>query len=82
MSTTGNRYKKNDEALKNVGLNIQKYRLLKGWSREQLYFRSEIQPKSLYQYEHGLVNINVTTVTLIAEALGIEAYQLLMKYQK
>jgi transcriptional regulator with XRE-family HTH domain len=82
MSTPVNRYKKNKEALKNVGLNIQKYRLLKGWSREQLYFRSEIQPKSLYQYEHGLVNINVTAITAIADALEIHAYQLLMKYER
>lgn len=79
---TSGRYRKNEEAIKNVGLNIRKYRKLKKLTIVKLAYATNIQPKAIHNYEHGLVDTNITILTLIADAVGIEAYQLLMKYEE
>ena len=82
MGTSAKKIKRNDEAIMNLGRNIRKFRKLKGLTIAQLAYACEIEPKQLYNYEYGKVDTNITNLTLIAEHLGVEAYQLLMKHEE
>ena len=82
MGTTAKKFRRNDEAIKNLGRNIRKYRKLKGLTIAQLAYSCEIEPKQLYNYEYGKVDTNITILTLIAEHQGVEAYHLLMKEEE
>lgn len=72
------RKRKNTKAILNVARNIKKYRLLNGFTIEQLSHEAGVERKAIHNYEHGLVDTNITTLYLLAEALGIEAYELLL----
>lgn len=76
------RYKKNEEAAKNVGKNIRKYRDLKGLTLVELSYKTDIQPKSIWTYEQGKVNINITTIYTLADGLEVKPHQLLMDFEE
>ena len=71
MDDSNKRYKSDADTLKIIGNNITQQRKLKGFSIEQLSFDSGISRSQIHNYEHALVNMNVTSLKSIADALKI-----------
>jgi len=78
MANQKNKARRNDELLKAVGVNIRCYRKQKNLSMEQLAVLTNMELKQIYNYEYGKVNIDISMLSVIAEALGIEANLLLI----
>ena len=71
MAKKGEKVNRDDEAIKNVGRNIVKYRELKGLSRRRLALICLVEYKSLSNWETGKVDTNITNLTIVARGLGI-----------
>lgn len=71
MAKKGEKIRREDEAIKNVGKNIVKYRNLKGFSRRKLSLICEVEYKTLSNWEKGIVDTNITSLTIVARGLGI-----------
>lgn len=56
----------------NIGKNIKKYRLLKGWTQEQLAKESGLSKNAIYNYENDKRNPNIKFLYQIAEALDVD----------
>ncbi|MCC0705065.1 tetratricopeptide repeat protein [Clostridioides sp. ES-S-0049-02] len=65
----------------NIGKNIKKYRLLKGWTQEQLASESGLSKNAIYNYENGKRNPNIKFLSQIADALEID-YENILDYQE
>jgi len=74
--------RRNDALLKSVGENIKHYRALKGLSLRQLSILTEIEYAQIYRYEAGTVDTNITMLSILAEHLDIETFQLLVVKKK
>jgi len=59
------------ETLKAVGLNIRKYRKLKGLTQNELADLSMISRSQGQAYEYGKINQSVISLRKIANTLGI-----------
>jgi len=59
-----------------VGINIQKARLAKGWSQEELAHQSGVDRSYLSEVECGRRNIGIVKLEAIANALGIDIREL------
>lgn len=55
-----------------VGENIEKYRLKRGMSREELAESSQLDDKNILKLEHGERSPMAFTVARLAKALGVE----------
>lgn len=62
---------------KQVGRNVRRYRLEKGWSQEELAFESGVHQTYLSGVETGTRNPTVTVVKKVADALGVRPAALL-----
>ncbi|HFL2415223.1 TPA: helix-turn-helix domain-containing protein [Clostridioides difficile] len=62
----------------NIGKNIKKYRLLKGWTQEQLAKESGLSKNAIYNYENNKRIPNIGNLNKISEALGID-YETIIK---
>ena len=60
-----------------IGNNIRKVRLLKGYKQEHLSGKLDITPASLSKIENGITNISLSRLFSIAEALGVKIEVLL-----
>lgn len=78
MAKKGYIRKKNQPILNTIGTNIRRYRILKELSVEKLAILANIEAKSIYNYEYSKVDIGASSVAVIANALQIEPYLLLM----
>ncbi len=56
----------------NIGKNIKNYRLLKGWTQDQLANKSGLSKNAIYNYENGKRSPNIKIIYQIADALEIE----------
>lgn len=74
--------RRNDALLKMVGENIRHYRTKKGLSLRQLSIFTEIEYSQIHRYEAGTVDTNITMLSILAEHLDIEVYQLLVVNKK
>lgn len=61
-----------------VGLKIKYYRLKKGYTQDQLAKRIGIEGNHLSKIERAKVGVSLEMLFDIANALGIDAYKLLM----
>ncbi len=68
---------KSDKILKEFGKNLQKMRIAKGLSTRQFAYEADIAHSSVGRLEARLSNPSLTTLIKIAEALGMEASQLI-----
>jgi len=55
-----------------VGKMVRKFRLLRGWSQEQLAERAGSSPKNLGRVERGEVNVGVDGLADLARALSVQ----------
>ncbi|WP_371416374.1 helix-turn-helix domain-containing protein [Pedobacter sp. L105] len=76
------KYNRNDMALVNVGNNIRKYRKLNRLTIVELEYKTNIHQKSLWAYETAKTSVSITNLYIIAEALNVQAYELLMPYEE
>ncbi|HEK5008375.1 helix-turn-helix domain-containing protein [Clostridioides difficile] len=65
-----------DEA--NIGKNIKKYRLLKGWTQEQLANESGLSKNAIYNYENERRIPNIEILNRISMALEVDSKIILM----
>ncbi|MGA9115842.1 MAG: helix-turn-helix transcriptional regulator [Bacteroidota bacterium] len=55
-----------------IGLRIRSLRLEKGWSQEELAFRSQMHRAYIGHIERGERNISIATLEKVAGALGVK----------
>lgn len=61
-----------------LGLNVRKFRKLRGMTQEQLGLETEMERSYVSDLERGTRNPSVRAVERLAKALGVESHQLLM----
>ena len=61
-----------------LGLNVRKFRKLRGMTQEQLGLETEMERSYVSDLERGTRNPSVRAVERLAKALGVELHQLLM----
>lgn len=59
------------EICKQLGANVQRIRRTRGWSQEELAFRSGLHRTYISGIERGARNPTVTVVKELADALGV-----------
>jgi len=67
---------------KQVGLNVRRIRAEKDWSQEDLAFETGLHRTYVSGIERGIRNPTVTIIARMAEALGVEPYELLEQPRK
>lgn len=72
MAKKGYKRKRHQGTIDTIGKNIRKYRIEKDLSQEKLAVLCDMEPTSISRYEAGLVDISVSSVAIIAEALELE----------
>jgi len=60
-----------------VGKNIRKVRMKKGWSQEYLAYKADLHRAYIGQIERGEKNIGIRNLEKIATALGMKIKDLL-----
>jgi len=65
------------EINKRLGINIRRYREMKGWSQEQLALEADLHRAYIGQIERGEKNIGLVNLEKIANALNIHLKNLL-----
>ena len=65
------------EINKQVGARIRKYRLVKGFSQEELAFEADLHRAYIGQIERGEKNIGVQNLQKIATALKVKISKLI-----
>ena len=66
-----------DELLFKIGQSVRYLRLKKGFSQEELAFKSSLNTNSISTLERGLNNIKIKTLYKIAQALEIEVIEII-----
>ena len=61
-----------------LGLNVRKFRKLRGMTQEQLGLETEMERSYVSDLERGTRNPSIRAVERLAKALGVELHQLLM----
>jgi len=57
---------------RNIGVTLKKLRVEKDLSMQQLATLAEIEKSQIYRIENGKVDVRISTLYLLAEALKIE----------
>jgi transcriptional regulator with XRE-family HTH domain len=63
---------------KQVGVNVKRIRIEKNWSQEHFAFETGLHRTYVSGIERGIRNPTVTIISRMAEALGVEPYELLL----
>lgn len=74
--------RKPDDAKKvliSFGGNVKRLRILQGLSQDELAYRSTLDRTFLSDTENGKSNVSLSTIYKIAEALHVEASELVSK---
>lgn len=61
-----------------VGVNVKRIRIEKNWSQEHFAFETGLHRTYVSGIERGIRNPTVTIISRMAEALGVEPYELLL----
>jgi len=62
-----------------VGKNVKRIRTENGWSQEEFAFETGLHRTYVSGIERGIRNPTVTIIARMAEALGVEANELLLE---
>ncbi|TDL82835.1 helix-turn-helix domain-containing protein [Peribacillus frigoritolerans] len=62
-----------------IGKKIERYRTAKGYSSRELAKMAEITPSMLSQIERGLANPSIQTLKVLAKALDVPTFSLLLE---
>ncbi len=65
-----------------IGTNVRRIREQKGWSQEKLAEMAELDRTYISGIERGLRNPTIIVVQRIADALGVNAWDLLEKAER
>ena len=65
-----------------LGLNVRKFRKLRGMTQEQLGLDTEMERSYVSDLERGTRNPSVRAVERLAKALGVETHLLLMPLEE
>ncbi len=66
------------DAVATLGLNVRKFRKLRGMTQEQLGLDTEMERSYVSDLERGIRNPSVRAVERLAKALAVQPHQLLM----
>lgn len=66
------------DAVAILGLNVRKFRKLRGMTQEQLGLDTEMERSYVSDLERGIRNPSVRAVERLAKALAVQPHQLLM----
>lgn len=66
------------DAVAILGLNVRKFRKLRGMTQEQLGLDTEMERSYVSDLERGIRNPSVRAVERLAKALNVQPHQLLM----
>ncbi|WP_072383758.1 helix-turn-helix domain-containing protein [Novosphingobium sp. NDB2Meth1] len=66
------------DAVAILGLNVRKFRKLRGMTQEQLALDTEMERSYVSDLERGTRNPSVRAVERLAKSLAVQPYQLLM----
>lgn len=69
--------KNNEQILKAVGNNIREYRQIRGFTQEELAFKSDLHRTYIGAVERGEKNITVLSLSKISAALEVETSKLM-----
>lgn len=67
----------NKQLARRIGVNIAKYRKLRGWTQERLAEALSVEPFTVSRYETGAILPSLTTLDAAAQALLIDLSALL-----
>jgi len=70
---------KNTTLVSVFGSNLRKYRNKRGLSQRTLYALCGIDNATISRMENGQVNVSLNTLYLLADALDIQGWELLVK---
>ena len=62
---------------KNIGASLRAFRMKRGLSMQQLATLAEIEKSQIYRIENGKVDVRISTLCVLAEALNINIAELL-----
>jgi transcriptional regulator with XRE-family HTH domain len=71
------KYKKDQDFLKKVGLNIRFIRKTQGISQSQLSFESGIRINQIGRIERGEINTSLSAIYFISKALNVDPSELI-----
>ena len=71
-------YKRNETFIKQFGEHVRKLRVEKEISQEELADRADLTLSQVGRIERGLINTSLTMIYLLAKALEMKPYELLM----
>jgi transcriptional regulator with XRE-family HTH domain len=69
------------DLLKEFGQNFRRVRKAKKFTQKNLAFEADVEVSQIYRIENGIINPTVTTILLLAEAMGVPP-SLLFDYKK
>lgn len=67
------------DAKKIIGWNLRKLRVPKGWSQERLALEANVDRTYIGKVERGSENVTISTLEVIANALGVSVAELLIE---
>ncbi|MBB1249140.1 helix-turn-helix domain-containing protein [Rhizobium sp. G21] len=70
------------DAKKIIGWNLRKLRVPKGWSQERLALEANVDRTYIGKVERGSENVTISTLEIIAKALGVPLATLLIEPEK
>lgn len=68
---------RNNDLISAIGLRIRQLREEQGWSMDELCLECEMEKTQLFRIETGKNNITISTLAVIAKALGVTVSELL-----
>ncbi|MGV8130608.1 MAG: helix-turn-helix domain-containing protein [Candidatus Pacearchaeota archaeon] len=68
---------RNNDLILAIGARIRQLREAKGWSMDQLCLECEMEKTQLFRIESGKNNSTISTLSVIAKALGVTISELL-----
>ncbi len=69
-------YYRDEKIIKAFGKTIKKYRLLAGFSQEELADRSELDLTQIGRIERGITNTSISIANKLAKALNVSIKEL------
>ncbi len=71
------KYLRHEEVIKKIGRRLKKIRLAKGISQEALAFMAGLEFSQVSRIERGIINTSISHLYVLADALEVEAFELL-----
>jgi len=67
---------RDDKRMSAFGAHLRKLRKAKNWTMKDLAFEADIELSQVHRIEKGKINPSLTTILLLADALGVHPTKL------